>query len=87
VLAAQIVHAAGESSPGDLSPGTYAVVLSVPDEPALRREAMRLRARGADFVAIVEEDAPYAGALMALGLRPGRKEVLRRHVSSLPLLR
>lgn len=87
VLAAQIVHAAGESSPGGLAEGTYAVVLSVKDESSLEREAKRLRARGVDLVEIRETDAPYGGALMAIGLVPARKEVLRRHVASLPLLR
>jgi len=34
-LAAQVVHAAGESSPGNIPEGTHAVVLSVPNEDAL----------------------------------------------------
>jgi hypothetical protein len=87
VQAAQLVHAAGESSPGNLSPGTNAVVLTTPDEPALRALAERLEAAGVAFVRVEEPDPPWSGALMALGLRPGRKEDLRRHVSSLPLLR
>lgn len=86
-MAAQIVHAAGESSPGNLSPGTSAVVLTVPDKPALHALSKRLRIAGASFVAIEEPDAPWNGALMALGVTPGRKEDLRRHLSSLPLLR
>lgn len=82
-----LVHAAGESSPGELPEGTYAIVLAVPDVAALEREAKRLRARGVAHVEIYEPDAPYNGALMAIGLRPARKEDVRRHVSSLPLLR
>lgn len=85
--AAQIVHAAGESSPGNLSTGTYAVVLHVPDEAALRRIADTLSREGVAFVAIEEDDEPYAGALMALGLAPARKEDVRRHLSQLPLLK
>jgi hypothetical protein len=85
--AAQIVHAAGESSPGNLPGGTHAVALIVPDEPALRSVAARLRLAGVAFAPIVESDAPWTGQLMALGLVPGRKESLRRFVSSLPLLR
>jgi hypothetical protein len=81
------VHAAGESSPGDLEENTYAIVLAVPDEAALAREAARLERAGVAFVPIAEPDAPFHGALMALGLRPARKEVLRKHLSCLPLLR
>ena len=85
VMAAQLVHASGESSPGLLPEGTYAVVLAVPDEPTLRREAIRLRARGVWIKEIYEPD--LGGSLTAIGLAPARKEVLRRHLSCLPLLR
>lgn len=86
VQAAQIVHAAGESSPGNLAEGTYAVVLEVPDESALRAVKARLGLAQVALVAIYEPDA-YNGALMALGLVPVRKEAVRRHLSSLPLLK
>lgn len=85
--AAQIVHAAGESSPGNLVEGTHAVVLTVPDEAALLALSTRMRVSGVVHVVIVESDAPYEGQAMALGFRPNRKEVIRRHLSSLPLLR
>lgn len=81
------MHAAGESAPGWLPSGTYAVVLAVPTERAIVQLADRLRLAGVPFVSIFEPDAPFDGALMALGLAPGRKEVLRRHLSSIPLLR
>jgi len=87
VQAAQIVHAAGESSPGNLAEGTYAVVLEVPDESALRAVKARLSLAQVALVAIYEPDAPHHGALMALGLVPVRKEVVRRFLSSLRLLR
>jgi peptidyl-tRNA hydrolase len=87
IQAAQVCHAAGESSPGGLGPGTYAVVLAVPDEVSLAREEARLRAAGVALTAVHEPDPPYHGQLMALGLHPRRKEVLRRHVASLPLLK
>ena len=51
VLAAQVVHAAGESSPGNLPEGTYAIVLAVPDEGALKAVAARLQLAGVKFVA------------------------------------
>lgn len=81
------MHAAGESSPGDLANGTYAVVLAVPDEAALQQLADELYVNAVPHVVIVETDGPHAGQAMAIGLRPGRKEVLRRSLSSLPLLR
>lgn len=87
VLAAQAVHAAGESSPGNLPEGTYAVVLAVPDEPALRTLEARLRMAGVAFRSIVEVDEPYAGALMALGLEPRPRSAVSRLLSSIPLLR
>ena len=87
IQAAQIVHAAGESSPGDLKEGTYAVVLTAPNEDALMRVAWKLLKARVRFTTIFEPDAPYNGALMALGLAPRRKEELRKHVSSLPLLK
>lgn len=82
-----IIHAAGESSPGGLTPDTYAVALTARDEAALASVSSRLRDRGVPLTEVREPNAPYDGALMALGLAPARKEVLRRLVSSLPLLR
>lgn len=87
VQAAQIVHAAGESSPGNLAEGTYAVVLEVPDESALRAVKARLGLAQVALVAVYEPDSPFNGQLMALGLVPVRKEAVRRHLSSLPLLK
>lgn len=93
VQAAQIAHAAGESSPGNLPSGTHVVVLAARDEAALVALSARLQLAGAAHVRIIEPDAPYGagdgvnGQLMALGLVPGRKELLRRTLSQLPLLR
>lgn len=87
VQAAQIIHAAGESSPGALPSGTYAVALMTPDEASLCALAERLERAGVAHTRIHEPDAPYDGALMAIGVQPGRKEVLRRSLSSLPRLR
>jgi len=69
-LAAQVVHAAGESSPGKLPEGTNAVVLQVPDEAALLALEQRLRRAGVAHVPIREPDAPWNGALTALGIVP-----------------
>ena len=88
VLAAQLVHAAGESSPGDLEEGTHAYVLSVPDEMSLKEVSARLSRACVPHILITEPNAPYHGQAMAIGLQPTqRKEDLRKHLSSLPLLR
>lgn len=85
--AANIIHASGESSPGNLPSGTHAVCLTVPSEEALRAVADRLDAARIPFVSIVESDAPYTDSLMAIGCAPAGKEALKRCLSALPLLR
>lgn len=87
IQSANIVHAAGESSPGNLPEGTHAVVLVTPDESSLKAVAMRLELAQVPHRRILESDPPYIDQLMAIGLQPGQKEVLKRFVSSLPLLR
>lgn len=82
-----LIHAAGESSPGNLDEGTYAIALTVPDEGAMRAVSARLKLAGVSHVRVTEPDAPYSGQLMALGLVPARKEDVRRFLSSLPLLK
>lgn len=85
--AAQIVHAAGESSPGNLPPGTHAVVLVVPSEKELWELERRLRHGGVKFSSIIESDSPFTAQLTAIGCAPAGREVLRRFLSSLPLLK
>jgi hypothetical protein len=85
VQAAQIVHAVGESLQATHAPETYAVVLTARDELHLALIAEGLERRGVALVRIREPDEN--DQLMALGLRPARKESLRRHLSSLPLLK
>jgi len=86
-LAAMIVHAAGESSPGSLPPDTHAVVLAVHDEEALLAVEARLQGASVPHVAVREPDAPWGGALMAIGLQPAPRAALRMYLSSLPLLK
>lgn len=87
VQAANIVHAAGESSPGNLPSGTHAIVLVVPNETELRTILARLTLAKIKFCPIIEPDAPYYNALMAIGINPDKKEILRKYLSSLPLLK
>ena len=81
LLAAQVTHAAGETGP--VAPGAHAIVLAVPDEATLQGWGTALANKGPPFVSISDED----GHLMALGIRPGRRSTLKKHFSSLPLLR
>ena len=62
-------------------------MLSVPDESALKAVAARLELARVPCKRIEETDPPFTGQLMAIGCAPGKKEVLRRSLSSLPLLR
>ena len=82
-----MVHAAGESSPGNLPEGTHAIALTAPDEAALWRLAHTLRQHRVEHRCIIEVDSPYAGQLLAIGIAPRRKEEVRRYLSALPLLR
>ena len=67
--------------------GPDCTVLMVPDESALRAVAARLELARVPCVRVEEVDPPYAGQLMAIGCVPGRKEVVGRYLSSLPLLK
>lgn len=87
VAAAQIAHAAGESSPGNLPAETFAVVLAAPDEVVIRQVAERLLAAGQVPVLIFESDPPWSGQLMAIGLPPAPRSRMRKLLSSLPLYR
>ena len=84
---AQAIHAAGESSPGDLKPGTHAIALAARDSAHLAEITKRLSEAGLPFVRIVEDSRPYAGDLLSVGVRPGLKSVVGRPLSDLPLVR
>lgn len=85
--AANLIHAAGESSPGNLPSGTFAVALVCPDVASLRSLAERLNGTGVGYCAITESEGQFAGQLMAIGVHPAKKETLKRYLSSLPLLK
>ena len=84
MLAAQVVHAAGESSPGGLKPGTYAVVLACDDFAPLME---KLRQAAIEHRQIIEETGPYGGETTAVGVVPKRRSQLKKYFSSYPLLR
>lgn len=67
---AQTIHAAGESSPGNLPPATRAVALHIGSESELLELERALQEAGIPHNAIREPDAPWNGQLMAIGIRP-----------------
>lgn len=81
-----MTHAAGESSPGRLPPGTNAVVLAASEDQLAELHEELARA-GVPHVTVVESDPPYVGRLMAIGVEPRPRGEVRRHLSSYPLLR
>lgn len=85
--AAQLIHAAGESSPGNLPESTYAIALSAKDEPELRAVAAKLTEAGFPLTLAIESDEPYTGQAMAIGIAPTDRGALKKYLSSLPLLR
>jgi len=86
MLAAQVVHAAGESSPGELPAGTHAVVLSA-GTVGLHALSERLTSESVPHSPIIENDPPYENQLMAIGITPARKEEIYPYVRKFELLK
>lgn len=85
MMAAQVVHAAGESSPGALPEGTFAVVLAASQEKLLELSEV-LKAAGIGYKIIRENDPPYSGQIMSLGIQPERRSKLKKYLRYFPLL-
>lgn len=79
---AQAVHAAGESGPA--LPDTYAVVLSA-SLGQLRELVDKLAFYSVPHAVIREPDAPYLGAITAVGLRPQPRSSLRKYTKGFRL--
>jgi len=87
VLAAQLIHAAGESAEG-VEPGTHAIALRVANERELEHVEARLQRLDVPHAAIREPDSPWHGALMAIGIYPTADARAERKVTrSLKLLK
>ena len=86
-ICAQLLHAAGESSPGNLPPGTHAVALAAHSELLLLALEKKLIAKGIPHAAIREVDEPFCGQLMAIGIFPCDRALVRKELSSIPLIR
>ena len=89
VLAAQLIHAAGESAPdGSVPTGTFAVALGARSLDELQTIERKLLEHGIPHRAVREPDAPWNGELMAIGIEPLEdRSRLKKITSSLPLLR
>jgi 7-keto-8-aminopelargonate synthetase-like enzyme len=88
VKVAQTIHAAGESSPGNLPASTHAVALEVRDEQQLQDLEQALVRAGINFRSIREPDAPYSNALVAIGIEPQvRSPLLRKLLGRFPLVK
>jgi len=86
---AQVVHAAGESArlANELPEDTRAVALGIKDKASLEALEARLIAARIVHAAIREPDPPFNGELVAIGLAPVSRQLVRRLLSSLRLLR
>jgi len=85
---AQLIHAAGESSPGDLPTNTHAVALEAASEAELLDLEERLLSLDIPHTAIREPWAPYNNQLMAIGIRPMvRDTILKKLMSGFPLVK
>lgn len=83
LMAAYLVHAAGESSPGDLPEETRAVALAARDEEHLRVLEEELKMAKVPHRAIWDD-----GELFAIGIVPTSDlSTIRQVTSSLPLIR
>lgn len=90
VQLAQTIHAAGQSAQlsgaESAAPPTIAVALAAsPYELALLARA--LADDDVSHVLVFEPDEPWRGALMAIGLAPSPRGLVRRYVAHLPLVR
>jgi peptidyl-tRNA hydrolase len=63
------------------------VALTCKDEAELRALADALSQAGLPRHLIIEEDAPYTGQAMALGIEPGDRKRLKKYLSRFPLLK
>jgi hypothetical protein len=90
VQVAQTIHAAGQSAQlpgaGTASPPTVAVALAASPEE-LAALARTLADAGVPHVLVHEPDAPWRGALMAIGVVPSSRATVRRFVVHLPVVR
>ena len=82
------MHAAREAGEGiPLNPHEYAIALTAKDEAELQALSENLFYAGIKHKRIIENDAPWTGQLMAIGIPPGKRSVLKRFLSKYPTLK
>ena len=87
-LAAQLMHAAGESVQEKLPPNTFAVALAAKSEEHLAFLEDKLRRFSIPHKAVREPDSPWNGALMAIVILPvADRKLVKKVTSGLPLLK
>lgn len=86
-MSAQLIHAAGESSTGNLPKNTFAVALAVPGEEKLLELEKQLLETRIPHNAVREIDPPYNGQLMAIGICPTIRDKVKGVLSQLPLVK
>lgn len=84
LLAAQVAHAAGESSPGNLPSGTHAVILQASKNEI---EALSSKLKEGNVPHVLVRDCDLQNEVTALGIEPALKSKIRPWVSSFALLR
>lgn len=62
------------------------MVLAASSEQQLRAIAARLAVAGVPHKLVVENDEPYTGQAMAIGVTPGERSKLKKYFTKLPLL-
>jgi hypothetical protein len=83
---AQITHAAGESANDKIDSNTHAVVLETHPQGLLDLH-LTLRHEGVAYSPIFEQVEEYKDQLMAIGIAPAARRLIKPYVSSLPLVR
>lgn len=87
LMAASIVHAAGESACiTPPTPDTHAVVLVIDSDADLLRLADKLARHGIRARSIYEDTEPFVNQLVAVGVDPGAREA-GRWLAHLPTLK
>ena len=79
------MHAAGESSSGNLPEGTIAVALCARDEESLLNIEKKLIKYDVPHIAVREPDRH--NELMAIGVVPGPKRILCKYFANLGLVK
>lgn len=66
--------------------GTYAIALAAADEAELLALHAQLHSAGIEHKLVIEEDAPYSGQAMAIGIKPMDRKLLKPFLFSYSLV-